>query len=56
MQKKALTLEKKAQKALQPIKKKASHRKKAQKSIMVLLKALATIPVNERWSLSSGGL
>ena len=35
---------KKAQKALQPIKKKASHRKKAQKSTTMLLKALATIP------------
>ena len=41
MQKKTLTLTKKA---LQPIKKKTSHRKKAQKSTMVLLKALTTIP------------
>ena len=47
MQKKALTLEKKAQKALQPIKKKASpQKKKHKKSTMVLSKALATIPGN----------
>ena len=44
MQNKSIHPGKKAQKALQPIKKKASHRKKAQKSTMVLLKALATIP------------
>ena len=38
---------KKHKKALQPIKKKASHRKKkAQKSTTVLLKALVTIPVD----------
>ena len=36
---------KKHKKALQPIIKKASHRKKAQKSTTVLLKALAMIPV-----------
>ena len=36
---------KKAQKALQPIKTKASHRKKHKKSTTVLLKALVTIPL-----------
>ena len=42
--KKALTL-KKSTKSTSAHQKKASHRKKAQKSTMVLLKALTTIPV-----------
>ena len=58
MQKKNTRPGKKAQKALQPIKKKASHRKKAQKSTMVLLKALATIPAisiirNHLWTCTT---
>ena len=44
--KKALTLEKKSTKSTSAHQKKASHRKKAQKSTMVLLKALTTIPVS----------
>ena len=45
MQKKSTHPGKKAQKALQPIKKKQATEKKAQKSNMVLLKALTMIPV-----------
>ena len=51
MQKKNTCPGKKVQKALQPSKKKASHRKKAQKRTTVLLKALATIPKEENTAL-----
>ena len=51
MQKKALTLEKKHKKHSSPSKK-PSHRKKAQKSTTVLLKALATIPESRNLPLT----